>query len=76
MLALAYREGQVAAALIAALGDAARDSRAERVSLAPLSPSDAARPAGVSQAFRQAVTAKPLPLTTRAFVGLFLHALR
>ena len=42
LLAVAYREGQAPDALVAALGDAARAARAERLALAPLSQAEAA----------------------------------
>ena len=38
LLAVAYREGQAPDALVAALGDAARAARAERLAPAPLEP--------------------------------------
>jgi DNA-binding NarL/FixJ family response regulator len=46
LLAVAYREGQAPDALLAALGDAVRTARAERLALSPLSHADAARLCG------------------------------
>ena len=66
LLAVAYREGQAPGALVAALGDAVRAARAERLAPAPLSRAEAAALCGGDVAAGAVRAQRRQPVLSRA----------
>ena len=66
LLALAYREGQASDALVAALGDAVRTDRAERLAPGPLSRVEAAALCGDDRRFSALRAERRQPVLPRA----------